>query len=98
MEVFGARAYVHGPKQCRYKLDSRLKACTSLECEPSSKAYRVLLDADKMVVGSSYSTRPPQTAAMFHEVLSSLKEGNFRIGTRLKHMLHALQTMWSDTL
>ena len=50
MRVFGARAYVHVPKQLRYKLDPLNQAGTFLGYEPNSKAYRVLLEDGKMVV------------------------------------------------
>ena len=50
MRVFGARAYVHVPKQLRYKLDPLSQAGTFLGYEPTSKAYRVLLADGKMVV------------------------------------------------
>ena len=50
MRVFGARAYVHVPKQLRYKLDPLSQAGTFLGYEPNSKAYRVLLEDGKMVV------------------------------------------------
>ena len=50
MRVFGARTYVHVPKQLRYKLDPLSQAGTFLGYEPNSKAYRVLLEDGKMVV------------------------------------------------
>ena len=50
MRVFGSRAYVHVPKQLRYKLDPLSQAGTCLGYEPNSKAYRVLLEDGKMVV------------------------------------------------
>ena len=48
MRVFGSRAYVHVPKQLRYKLDPLSQAGTFLGYEPHSKAYRVLLEDGKM--------------------------------------------------
>lgn len=50
MIVFGARAYVHIPKQLRQKLDQLSKPGIFLGYETTSKAYRVLLDDGKMVI------------------------------------------------
>ena len=63
MKVFGARAYVHVPKQGRNKLDSRTRAGTFLGYQPNSKAYRVLLDDDKMVISRdvTFDESPAQT-------------------------------------
>ena len=63
MKVFGARAFVHVPKQGKYKLDSRTKADTFLGYKPNFKAYRVLLDDDKMVVSRdvTFDKNPAQT-------------------------------------
>ena len=44
MRVFGAKAYVHVPKQLRHKLESHSKAGIFVGYEEHSKAYRVLMD------------------------------------------------------
>ena len=48
MRVFGARAYVHIPKQLRGKLESRSEMGYLVGYEPNAKGYRIYLDSGKM--------------------------------------------------
>lgn len=50
VRVFGARAYVHVPKQLRRKLDAVSQRGVLVGYEPHSKAYRVMLDEDKKII------------------------------------------------
>ena len=50
MRVFGARAFVHIPKQFRRKLDSLSSPGIFIGYAANSKAYRVLLDDGKITV------------------------------------------------
>lgn len=64
MLVFGTKAYVHTPKQLRYKLDPTSQTGTFLGYEPHSKAYKVLLDDGKVVVSRNVTfdeSKPPST-------------------------------------
>ena len=64
MRVFGAKAYVHTPKQLRSKLDPTSQAGIFIGYEPHSKAYRVLLDDGKAVVSRNVTfdeSKPPST-------------------------------------
>ena len=74
MRVFGAKAYVHVPKQLRYKLDPLSQAGTFLGYEPNSKAYRVLLEDGKMLVSRNVTfdeVRPTTKASEDPELSDS---------------------------
>ena len=70
MRVFGARAYVHVPKQLKYKLDPLSQAGTFLGYEPTSKAYRELLADGKMVVSRNVTF--DETKPLIKEASDSL--------------------------
>jgi len=69
MRVFGAKAYVHTPKQLRTKLDPTSQAGIFLGYEAHSKAYRVLLDDGKVAVSRN---------VLFDESKLSSTEGHRR--------------------
>ena len=48
MRVFGARAYVHDPRQLRGKLKKRSEMGYLVGYEPNGKGYRIYLDSGKM--------------------------------------------------
>ena len=50
MRVFGARVYVHVPKQLRGKLESCTEMGYLVGYEPNAKGYRIYLDSGKMRV------------------------------------------------
>ncbi len=50
MRVYGARAYVHVPKQLRGKLESHSEMGYLVGYEPNAKGYRIYLDSGKMRV------------------------------------------------
>ena len=61
MRVFGAKAYVHVPKQLRQKLDAVSQTGIFVGYEPHSKAYRVLLDTGKISISRDiiFDETPP---------------------------------------
>ncbi len=61
MRVFGAKAYVHVPKQLRQKLDAVSQTGIFVGYEPHSKAYRVLLDTGKISISRNviFDETPP---------------------------------------
>ena len=48
MRVFGARAYVHDPRQLRGKLKKRSEMGYLVGYEPNAKGYRIYMDSGKM--------------------------------------------------
>ena len=64
MRVFGAKAYVHVPKQLRQKLDAVSKEGIFIGYEPYSKAYRILLDTGKISISRDVTfDESPQAAS-----------------------------------
>ena len=61
MRVFGAKAYVHVPKQLKQKLDAVSQTGIFVGYEPHSKAYRVLLDTGKISISRDviFDETPP---------------------------------------
>ena len=61
MRVFGAKAYVHVPKQLRQKLDAVSQTGIFVGYEPHSKAYRVLLDTGNISISRDviFDETPP---------------------------------------
>ena len=59
--MFGAKAYVHVPKQLRQKLDAVSQTGIFVGYEPHSKAYRVLLDTGKISISRDviFDETPP---------------------------------------
>ena len=53
LRVFGARAYVHIPKQLRSKLESHTELGYLVGYEPNVKGYRILLDSGKIRVAEN---------------------------------------------
>jgi transposase InsO family protein len=52
MRVFGARAYIHVPKELRKKLDMVSERGRFVGYEPNAKAYRVLRERDGRILAS----------------------------------------------
>lgn len=50
--IFGSKAMVHIPKQCRKKLDSKSKECIFVGYSEDSKAYRLYDPANRSIVTS----------------------------------------------
>ena len=70
MLVIGAKAYVHVPKQLRYKLDPLSQVGTFLGYEPNSRAYRVLFEDGKM--GGSRNVTFDETKPLIKETSDNL--------------------------
>lgn len=50
--IFGSKAMVHIPKQCRKKLDSKSKECTMVGYSENSKAYRLYDPEQRKIIVS----------------------------------------------
>ena len=79
MRVFGAKAYVHVPKQLRRKLDSLSKAGTFIGYVRNSKAYRVLMDSGKIEISRDVIFVESMPTAAAREAPAEAEETNTEV-------------------